>query len=441
MRCVGSAWSQFARSVIQVRQKSLMSVSTSLMTILACTHLQAAELRLNIEGSYRSLVIEGSIEPGDYDRFLRIVKDSQGQINSVWLYSQGGDFVEAMKIGRALRALEISSHVPQRGRDGRPVCEEVLGSRPRDPINCTAASAAFFIHIGGIHRGGTYLAVHRPYFDPKLFGSLTQDQAKVAMERLLAEARAYMTEMAIPPHLQDEVLSTPSDKIVVLDERQIRTHIWGDLPHRHEWRRARCGRMSPLDSQRLGSLESRLMARERLTSDEHQEISRLQSARGEEWNCEAKLVVDSRRVAYERFFGTVPSDITGHNFSKWLDAPKYLGRSFEDVASEERFEPDRPLLGTSSLVRKETATSPAATVMDMGNKRKLVSWVSIAKEEPSTQFRENVIATLKAAWGSPNGDETNMEWTTAQFRARLTYVTRAARPGLVLVVEALSPLR
>jgi hypothetical protein len=256
---------------------------------------------------------------------------------------------------------------------------------------------------------------------------------------LLAEARKYMAEMAIPSHIQEEVLSTPSDKFVLLDERQVRTHIWGDLPHRHEWRRAKCAKLSGADTQRLGSLGARIVARERLAPEEVEDLTRLQSVRDQEMKCDIALTMESRLAAYQRFFGEAPSDSTAHNFSKWLDAPKYLGRRFDDLASEERFEPELALAGTSSLLRRETATSPSASVMDLGNKRKLVSWVSIAKEQPSNLFRERVRKTLEAAWGPPQGSEDSLHWTTESFRARLLYETRASRPGLILVVELPPP--
>lgn len=61
-------------------------------------NLLAADIRPYIFGSgaYRLIVIEGNIEPGDYDNFLRIVKENQGQVSGVWLFTPGGDFQEAM---------------------------------------------------------------------------------------------------------------------------------------------------------------------------------------------------------------------------------------------------------------------------------------------------------------------------------------------------------
>ena len=73
------------------------------LAIVLCPGSHAAEMRLLARGNYRSLIIEGPIESGDYEHFLKVVKDNQGKLADVYLLSPGGDFVEAMKIGRAWR--------------------------------------------------------------------------------------------------------------------------------------------------------------------------------------------------------------------------------------------------------------------------------------------------------------------------------------------------
>lgn len=400
-----------------------------------CTSVIAAEFRLNVAGTYRSLDIEGPIEAGDYERFYRIAKENQGQLNGVHIYSPGGDFMEAIKIGRALRSLELSSQVPMRGRDGRPICDAPLGSKPRDPSNCIAASAAFFIHIGATHRGGTYLSVHRPYYDRKKFGTLTQNEADAAYANLLEEARSYMSEMGLPKQIQDEVLSTPSDKQLLLDERTIRTYIWGDLPSRDEWRRAKCTPMTANDTQILEAIGSRLVSGQKLTPAESEELSRLQPLSDQQLSCQVKLIEESRLVAYERFFGVKPTDIANHNFAKWADASRYLGRSFDEISSEERFEPGAPMLGISILERKATATSPSISLMDFGNKRKIVSWVGITYERPSEKFRQALQAELTQKWGKPLSDGTAQAWETKNFRGKLTFDSSAKRPSITLVIE------
>ncbi|MCB1961095.1 MAG: hypothetical protein KDE68_11340 [Rhodocyclaceae bacterium] len=175
-------------------------LTTVLFLLFAMLHTavaSAADIRpfISGSGSYRAIVIEGNIEPGDFETFVRIAKENQGKVSDVYIFSPGGDFYEAMKIGRAMRALELSSQAPMRGPAGRPVCEDDgFGPKPKDPNNCTCASAGFFIHIGAIHRGGTYLAVHRPYFAKGKFGDLSQvDAQKGASINLTTPALGKIT--------------------------------------------------------------------------------------------------------------------------------------------------------------------------------------------------------------------------------------------------------
>jgi hypothetical protein len=245
-----------------------------------------------------------------------------------------------------------------------------------------------------------------------------------------------MKEMAVPSQIQEEVLNTPSDKHLVLDEHLIRTHIWGDLPYRHEWRLAKCGKLSPSEEHRLDAIRSRLVADQQLIQHESDELSRLQKLSDQQNRCVIQLIDESRKAAYERFFGVAPSDVSNHNFSKWIDAPKYLGHAFEDVTSEERFDPEKPILGTSSLKRKETTTSPSATLMDIYNKRKIVSWVHIYKANPSEQFRQRLRSTLESAWGKPTTDGNPLLWVSTSFHASLKFDTfDSDHSSLSLIVE------
>src|SRR5258706_8727437 len=99
----------------------------------------AANIRpfIHGSGSYREIVIEGNVEPGDFETFVRIIRENQGQIGTAGFYSPGGDFYEALKIGRAMRALDLSSMVPMRDPSGRPSCsDEAFDLKPNHPNNC-----------------------------------------------------------------------------------------------------------------------------------------------------------------------------------------------------------------------------------------------------------------------------------------------------------------
>jgi len=71
-------------------------------------------------GGLRSIVIEGEIMKGDYERFIKEIKQHNGKISKVYIFSPGGNFSEAIKIGRAIRKLELTTVVPSQSEDGQP---------------------------------------------------------------------------------------------------------------------------------------------------------------------------------------------------------------------------------------------------------------------------------------------------------------------------------
>ena len=93
------------------------------------------------------------------------------------------------------------------------------------------------------------------------------------------------------------------------------------------------------------------------------------------------------------------------------------------------------MLGVSILERKATATSPSISLMDFGNKRKIVSWVGITYERPSEKFRQALQAELTQKWGKPLSDGTAQAWETKNFRGKLTFDSSTKRPSITLVIE------
>ena len=232
-----------------VKFKNEIMFALRLLTLMTLSIASfAADIRLYIEdsGSDRWITIEGEIQSGDSDTFVRIARENQGKLRSVYIYSPGGDFYEAMKIGRAMRALELHSQAPMRDPYGKPNCA-AYDPKPIDPKNCTCASAGFFIHLGGVQRGGTFLAAHRPYFAKGKFGNLSESDAKRAFDSLQDSARSYMQEMGVPSHIQEDVLGTSSDRALIFDDKTVKTYFWGDLPYRHEWVLNKCSKLSDLE--------------------------------------------------------------------------------------------------------------------------------------------------------------------------------------------------
>jgi hypothetical protein len=400
-----------------VKFRTLILVFALQLAALACLSIEAiaADIRPYISGvgSYREIAIEGPIKPGDFETFIKIIRENQGQISGVTLYSPGGNFYEAMKIGRVLRTFQLHSQAPMRDASGHPTCDDYPFSKPMDKKNCTCASACFFIHIGGTGRGGTFLAVHRPYFDKGEFGNLSEEDAKKAFDALQDSARAYMEEMGVPKHIQEDVLGTPSDRVLILDDKTIKTYFWGDLPYRDEWMKNKCSRPSDQESKRP-VLEAEL-------------------------KCKIAIGTQNRIAAYEKYFHVKPSDIAIHNFSKWSSATDYLGRNYYEILSEEKFD-EKGSRYLTFLSRSATANAPAVYLSDSPpNRPRVVTSVGLASPpNPSQEFIRKVVATLEAAWGKRSGGDgfSKWQWMSDKFMANLESHPSAEGQILSLSIRA-----
>lgn len=409
------------------------------MAILAIFPLIAssADIREVTSGTDRQLVLEGDIEEGDFGKFIDAIKKNQGQISTVWIFSPGGDFQEAMKIGRAMRALELASMVPTRNKFSKPQCDSVV-AHPSDPAYCIAASAAFLIHIGGVWRGGSYIIVHRPYFERKNFRQLSEAQAQVKFAALQAEAASYMSEMGVPAQLQEKVLATPSDGRFVLDEATIKTYFSGELPPRHEWLFAKCSRMSNSDRMKLELLRNRLSRRigNDLSSQEEADLKWLDQLDLEEESCRIPLTEAGRIAAFEKYFQVKANANAGQQFSAWVAAANDLGADFSDVIEKNGFV-EKPFPEASHLVRAATTHSPMVMEFDATQAAGVVSKISVfSPPNPSKLYENQLLDALTGSWGTPRGSSgMPMVWQRDTFVATLGRQRSAEGETLVLRIE------
>ena len=397
----------------------------------------SSEFRQVTSGTDRQLVIEGYIEEGDFQKFLSAIKENQGQTSTVWIFSPGGDFEEAMKIGRAMRALELASMVPTRNKFGNPVCDSEV-ARPLDPAYCIAASAGFLIHIGGVWRGGSYMIVHRPYFERKNFRQLSEAQAQVKFAALQAEAGSYMSEMGVPAQIQEQVFSTPSDGRFVLDEATIKTYFLGDLPARHEWLVAKCSGMSRTDSTKLDLLRNRL-SRKRgndFTSQEEADLKRLDQLDLQEESCRIPLTESSRIAAFEKYFQIEASVHAEQQFGGWADAANDLGLEFSEIIEKNGFF-EQPFPDRSHLERAASAHSPMVMEFDVPQAIGVVSKISVfSPPNPSQLYENQLLETLNKSWGaSKSSPGSPMVWQRDAFVATLRHQSSAEGESLVLQIE------
>jgi len=318
-----------------------------------------------------------------------------------------------------------------------------MGQSPKDPKNCTCASAGFFMHIGAIHRGGTFLAVHRPYFAKGAFGTLSQGEAEKAFNALQNSAREYTGEMGVSQHVQEDVLGTPSDRALILDEKTVKTYFWGDLPYRHEWLQNRCARLSDPEKARNQLYSNRLRAArsatDALSKEEWADLKMLQSKQDAELQCKVTVSKQTRAEAYEKYFNQRPSDFGNRNFAKWSEAVKYLGKSFYELMSEEKFEEDR-FLDQVSLKRDATASAPVILLFDSVSKPRIVTSVALASTpNPSAEFIRRLTKIVEGAWGreSSGNRATEWRWDNNEFSAILKYQPKSADgPYVSLRIDA-----
>ena len=234
-----------------------MPSSAKMLFVLALSALNAvaswgAEIFVN-DGIVH---IIGPIEVGDDERFRAIVSKEIQQrpsnpVQTVRLYSPGGNLDAALKIGDQVYSLQLGSSAPERVPDGRWKCTVDKTEISFDPnakrgdSRCVCASACVFIWAAGAIREGDVLAVHRPSFNAKDFSSLSPDQSREKYNDLLSKTRLSLQKWGIPDDVVNDIFSTDSASISFLERDTLRK--LQRTPALDEQIIARCGVVVPRD--------------------------------------------------------------------------------------------------------------------------------------------------------------------------------------------------
>lgn len=139
---------------------------------------------------------------------------------------------------------------------------------------------------------------------------------------------------------------------------------------------------------------------------------------------------------YERYFGEKPSDYGNHNFARWSESSRYLGKRFHELLSEERFEEEK-FAGSTSLRRPATASAPAITLSDSASKPRVVGWINlVSTPNPSPEFIQRVVKSLSESWGIPSANNAGTEWVWQQrgFAATLAHWPTSAQGAFLSLV-------
>ena len=195
------------------------------------------------------LVLEGIIEVGDYDKVRTFLgeKFNFDKINNgVFLASPGGNVIEAIKIGRLIRSLRLSTDAPSGPPNGAPRFGQSLIAandlvKPQNDNAC--ASACFFIYVAGVYRNLGWagrLGVHRPVLLESNAKELNVEQTVDVTWQVRGRIQKYLEEMNVPGKYVDLMYSVPPNEVRWISQREFDTDIAGFVPDVKTTLRTKC---------------------------------------------------------------------------------------------------------------------------------------------------------------------------------------------------------
>ncbi len=220
--------------------------------LLGLASANAAEIRIDSSSTiFTGAVLEGKIEPGDFQKFRDFVLNNS--VVQIYLASPGGNLGEAMKIGILIRLLKLSTVVPTKpltNQSFHSIVAEHDIKDARSDYKC--ASACFFLFVAGIHRSSddlepAVLGIHRPFIEDNELKRLDRQQAISAEERTRTTVVRYLQAMDVPPKYAEDMYSVPKDMIQWIRQDEFESDFNGFIPGLRTFVDAKCGRPTDQD--------------------------------------------------------------------------------------------------------------------------------------------------------------------------------------------------
>jgi hypothetical protein len=165
----------------------------ALTIALAGSAVSAAEVDWVTKGRQSFLQIRGVIQPGDYQKVVRLLGDDRAEgflLNGrvVDVESPGGSVDEAMKLGRLFRDLYAKINVYRQ-----------------------CSSACFFLYVGAVDRFPLgQIGLHNPYLDARSANQLSIPTLEAELRRAEIATRDFLKEFAVPSYLVERMFSRTS---------------------------------------------------------------------------------------------------------------------------------------------------------------------------------------------------------------------------------------
>lgn len=239
-----------------------------------------------VEGRYageKYVSISGPISIGDFDKVqsaARVVIREGGSPLVLLLNSEGGDVVEAMKIGMLARELLAKTYVYGNTLyvSGSPEGNQLEGYVDEDPLmgfGLRAASAdrlneqdivrcysaCVIIFYGGVSRHASdnndyrsgfksgreipVIGIHRPYYEAAGYSELSPSEARIKYQRLEVAVRTYLLEMGAPVAIIDRMFRKASSDVELVPSEEFKGFYQAEEPFIEEWLIAKCGIYGP----------------------------------------------------------------------------------------------------------------------------------------------------------------------------------------------------
>jgi len=197
------------------------------------------------------LILEGKIESGDFlsvRNFLRDESNFKKISGGVFLASPGGNVLEALKIGRLIRELRLSTEAPASPPpDRRDVSAPLIRGRDlANPRVYDCASACFFLYVAGINRTLHWagrLGIHQPRLE-QIREGMTEGDIANATARVRIVIKEYLETMNVPEKYLDIMYSVPPNEVRWISQEEFDTDLKGYVPEVRRTLNDRCGSLN-----------------------------------------------------------------------------------------------------------------------------------------------------------------------------------------------------
>jgi hypothetical protein len=203
-----------------------MLLSIGMFFASAGAHAETSITQIDAKGGFAHLAISGEITQQDAATFDYLVKSLPTTLSviDVDLNSPGGNVLAAIKIGRIIRS-------------------RWMWTAASDDPGAECASACVLVLAAGAVRiasDDSKVEIHRPYFQPSFFATLSPEAARQKYGQLADVVKAYLNEMGMSQALFSEMLKVPSDDGRILSSNEMQAFaLTGWDPAYQEWTRAK----------------------------------------------------------------------------------------------------------------------------------------------------------------------------------------------------------